>query len=70
MKDSERVWELWSAESMERLKRKGCGVINCRSGLGGLNPVSADIGRILREAFGGSTHRETGGTDTEAVRIR
>jgi len=37
---------------LERLKRKGCGRVNCRSGLSAGNPVETEIREILRDAFG------------------
>lgn len=49
--EAQRFLELWSPESIDQLKRKGCGVMNCRSGLGGHRPVGVEIDRILRDAF-------------------
>jgi len=49
--DTQRFLDLWSPESIEKLKRKGCGVMNCRSGLGGRNPAGAEIDQIFRNAF-------------------
>jgi len=47
----------WSPEAVEQLKRKGCGLINCGSGLGRENLVEAEIRQILRDALSG-TNRE------------
>jgi hypothetical protein len=49
--EDSRFVKLWSPDSLERLKRRGCGRINCRSGLLADNPVETEIRKILRDAF-------------------
>ncbi len=41
----------WSPDFINSLKRKGCGLINCRSRLGTRNPVRKEIQKILMDRF-------------------
>lgn len=66
-KDS-RFVKFWSTESLEQLKRKGCGRINCRSGLSAGNPVETEIRKILRDALGPAADREVVGTAPKSVK--
>jgi hypothetical protein len=66
-REDSRFVKFWSPESLEQLKRKGCGRINCRSGLSAGNPVETEIRQILRDAFGPAAKKETAGTDTGAA---
>ncbi len=65
-KDS-RFVKFWSTESLEQLGRKGCGRINCRSGLSAGNPVETEIRKILRDAFGPVADREAEGPGPKSV---
>lgn len=49
----------WAPKAIEDLKRKGCGLINCRSRLGDRHPVSEEIQRIIERGSGaGETIRK------------
>jgi hypothetical protein len=38
----------WSPMAIEKLRLKGCGLINCRSHLERRNPVAEEIQRIIK----------------------
>jgi len=58
--ETKNTSELWSPEVIDTLKRKGCGLINCRPRLEARNPVSEEIQKILGYRFGGSQKSRQG----------
>lgn len=47
-KVTQRSLSAWSPVTIEKLRLKGCGLINCRSRLERCNPVTEEIQRIIK----------------------
>ena len=49
--------ELWSPKTIENLRLRGCGLINCRSRLDERNSVSEEIQQIIDHGSGRNRNR-------------
>lgn len=49
--EMKQMQKIWSEKHVLKLKKEGCGMINCRSKLRSRNPVRDEIQQILDQRF-------------------